>query len=186
MATLMSFGLYYIEHNQLLTLESREIITSDIVESRIKDISELATVSYKYKDVLQLRDYKEFSGVKIPFSEKSFILVYKGEIKAGVDLSDMKVEVVNEGKVFIEIPTAKILTHTVDEKSVEVVDENDGLFNELKYEDFLQVIGDKKILMEKELATEGFLEDANGQVEKVIRGLLLDSEIKSVEIKFIK
>lgn len=181
----MSFGLYYIEHNQLLNLESKEIITSDIIESRIKEISELATVSYRYKDVLQLRDHKEINGIKIPFSEKSFILVYRGEVKAGVDLSDLKIDVAEDGTVEIEIPTAKILNHTVDEKSIEVIDESDGLFNELKYEDFLQVIGDKKIVMEKELASEGFLEDANGQVEKVIKTLLLGGEINSVEVNFV-
>ena len=179
------YGLYYFEHNQLLEVESKEIITSDIVESRINEISELATVSYRYKDVLQLRDHKEFNGVKIPFSEKSFILVYKGEVKAGIDLSDIEIEVDDSNNVKIICQSSKILTHTIDENSIQVVDENDGFLNELKYEDFFQVISEKKIMMEKELDNEGFLKQGNDQIEKVLQTLLLHGDIETLEVEFI-
>ena len=64
-----------------------------VLETRLSELRELATVSYRYTNMAQFQNSSDFYGVKIPFTTKRFILTYDGEIKAGVDLSLAQVEV---------------------------------------------------------------------------------------------
>ena len=76
-----------------------------VLETQIRDISELASVTYTYTNMAQFESSNDFYGVKIPFTTKSFILTYDGTIKAGVDLSQATVDV--EGStVRITLPQA--------------------------------------------------------------------------------
>jgi len=177
-------SLYYFEHNALKIIEEKEIITSDIIESQIAQIAEISSVKYNYRDVLQMTNHRKINGMKVPFTEKSFIIVYNGYVKAGVDLTDVEVTVDDGKYVTVTIPNARILDNVIDEKTIDVVDETSSMFNELKMDDYFEVISAKKDVVAENLIEEGFLDEANKHVELLIKGILNVEEIEGVSVVF--
>ena len=86
--------------------------------------------------------------MKIPFTTKSFILTYDGTVKAGVDLDGAEVSV-SGTTVTITLPEAEILSHEIDEDSMEVFDEKTSIFNPFTVEDFTSFQSDQKAAMEE-------------------------------------
>ena len=142
-----------------------------VLETRLTEISELATVTYAYTNMAQFQSSNDFYGMKVPFTTKSFILTYDGVIKAGVDLSQATVEAA-EGAVTVTLPAAAILSHTIDEASVEVFDEKTSIFNPFTVEDFTAFQADQKTAMETRALDRGLLEEAREKAEASIRQLL--------------
>lgn len=142
-----------------------------VVESRLVQISELATVSYQYTNVGQFSSSNDFYGVTIPFTTKKFILTYDGVIKAGVDLSQAQVSISGDN-VTITLPAARILSHEIFEDSMEVFDEKTSIFNPFTVEDFASFQADQKAEMEEKALERGLLTQAADQAEGSIRTLL--------------
>ena len=105
-------------------------IDAVVLQNQLTEIRELATVTYAYTNMAQFESSNDFYGVKVPFTTKSFILTYDGTIKAGVDLDGAEVNVSGTA-VTITLPEARILSHGIDEDSVEVFDEKTSIFNPL-------------------------------------------------------
>ena len=142
-----------------------------VLETQIRDISELASVTYTYTNMAQFESSNDFYGVKIPFTTKSFILTYDGTIKAGVDLSQATVDM--EGStVRITLPQAAILSHEIDEDSVEVFDEKTSIFNPFTVEDFTAFQADQKAAMEERALSSGLLEEARAKAVSGVEQLL--------------
>ena len=66
---------------------------------------------------------------------KTFIITYNGSIKAGIDLKQAKISIDND-QLNITLPAAKILSHEIDEKSIEVYDESSNIFNQISINDY--------------------------------------------------
>lgn len=146
-----------------------------VLESRLTEISELASVTYSYTNMAQFENSNDFYGVKVPFTTKKFILTYDGVIKAGIDLSQAKVEVVG-GEVRVRLPEAQILSHEMDENSVEIFDEKKSIFNPFNVEDFTTFQAEQKKVMEEKALERGLLEEAQAKAEDSVR-LLLSSAL---------
>ena len=101
-------------------------IDTVVLQNQLSEIRELATVTYAYTNMAQFESSNDFYGVKIPFTTKSFILTYDGTVKAGVDLDGAEVSV-SGTTVTITLPEAEILSHEIDEDSMEVFD---GIYEE--------------------------------------------------------
>ncbi len=142
-----------------------------VVENRLTQISELATVSYQYTNMAQFSSSNDFYGVTLPFTTKEFILTYDGVIKAGVDLAQAKVTVGDTAATVI-LPAARILSHEIDEGSVEVFDEKTSIFNPFTVEDFASFQADQKAEMEAKALEKGLLAQAAEQAEKSVSALL--------------
>ena len=142
-----------------------------VVENRLTQISELATVSYQYTNMAQFSSSNDFYGVTLPFTTKEFILTYDGVIKAGVDLAQAKVTVGDTAATVI-LPAARILSHEIDEGSVEVFDEKTSIFNPFTVEDFASFQADQKAEMEAKALEKGLLAQAVEQAEKSVSALL--------------
>ena len=123
-------------------------MTSDLLSQQIQDISELATVEYNYTNMGKFENQATFYGWKVPFTTKSFIISYDGKIKAGVDMTQVEVNV-SKKKIKVTVPKAKILSHEIDEKSIEVFDETKNIFNQISITDYNQFAIDQKDKMEK-------------------------------------
>ena len=95
-------------------------IDTVVLQNQLSEIRELATVTYAYTNMAQFESSNDFYGVKIPFTTKSFILTYDGTVKAGVDLDGAEVSV-SGTTVTITLPEAEILSHEIDEDSMEAV-----------------------------------------------------------------
>ena len=128
--------------------EGNTEMSAVVLENRLTEISELATITYSYTNMAEFENSRDFYGVKLPFTTKSFIITYDGEINAGVDLSKAEVSV-RGTRVNITLPEAEILSHQIDEDSIEVFDETTSIFNPLKVEDYQAFNKDQKKKMEE-------------------------------------
>ena len=166
--------------------EEPTTITSDLLSQQIQGISELASVEYNYTNMGKYENQATFYGWKVPFTTKSFILSYDGKIKAGIDMS--LVEVHMSGKnINISIPEAKILSHEIDEKSIEVFDETKNIFNQISITDYNQFAINQKKSMESKAQEKGLLEEAQNKAKETIQtfveSMYSSSDDYKIEIK---
>lgn len=134
-----------------------------LIEEQISEISELATLEYRYKSNAKYDGgAKKALGISIPFTSKSMLVYYEGTIKIGTDLSgtDIKLDIEAE-TLDIKVPTSKILSHEIDMDSWEVLDVKNGLFNSVTPEDNAEFIKTQKNNMEADLLETDMLSEAN-------------------------
>src|SRR5881396_4333677 len=95
--------------------------TATIVQ-QVQTLSELVTVKYVLEKVVILDDIKWYG-------ENRVLLVAHGIIKAGVDLQEIKPEDVRveDKKVVVKLPPARITDVYLDDKKTRVVDRTTGL-----------------------------------------------------------
>ena len=146
-------------------------IDAVVLQNQLTEIRELATVTYAYTNMAQFESSSDFYGVKIPFTTKSFILTYDGTIKAGVDLDGAAVDI-SGTTVTVTLPEARILSHEIDEDSVEVFDEKTSIFNPFTVEDFTSFQADQKAAMEERALSRGLLEEARSKAVSSVKQLL--------------
>ena len=164
--------------------EAAKEIDIAVINAEIHDIGELATIEYLYTDAGKFEDPAELFGKEIPFSftTKSFIAKWDGSIKAGVDISKVTAEVnESEKKIVVHIPKAEILSHEVDDESIETLDEKDGLFNKLKIDDIRAFDANSKDAMEKRAIENGLLDKALENAKAIIRKLIDNDIVKELE-----
>lgn len=118
-------------------------ITSAFVEQRISEISELATLHHHYRKNANYQDAKKLLEYmpdwRINKSIKEFMLIYQGDVKLGYNLKDIKTSIDPITKtILIILPEPKILSHSIDFKSIQVLWEKQGWFNDIRFEDFKQ------------------------------------------------
>ena len=131
-------------------------ITSTTIKNQLTEINELALYSYDYSKVGKFSNKLSFNGWKIPLTQKTFIITYDGSIKAGIDLKQAKISIDNE-QLNITLPAAKILSHEIDENSIEVYDESSNIFNQISINDYKSFATKEKKKNEKEAISNGIL-----------------------------
>lgn len=146
-------------------------ISAVVLQNRLSEISELATVAYHYTNMAQYENSGQISGIVIPFTTKRFILTYDGVIKAGVNLAEAKVQA-SGPDVHVTLPEAGILSHELDEESVEIFDEKTSIFNPFHVEDFTSFQSEQKTAMEEKAVGQGILEEAREKAAEQVRLLL--------------
>lgn len=149
-------------------------MTSDLLSQQIQSISELAVVEYNYTNMGKFENQATFYGWKVPFTTKSFIISYDGKIKAGIDMSLVEVNIKGK-KININVPESKILSHEIDEKSIEIFDETKNIFNQISITDYNQFAIDQKDKMETSVKEKGILKEAQEKAEKVITSFIKSS-----------
>ena len=107
----------------------------------------------------------------IPFTTKRFIVAYEGSILAGVDLARAKVEL-GEERLTVTLPEAEILSHEIDEDSLEIFDETKNIFNPITLEDYTGFQSDQKGKMEEKAIAGGLLTQAGEQAKLVAEQVL--------------
>lgn len=183
---IFALGAYIISN-----LKSKEkiSISSETVESSLKEAKELTTLKYNYKNVASYENSQEFHGITLPFTTKKFLYTYQGEINAGVDLDKARVDVNEASKIIsVTLPQASILSHDIDENSVMVYDEKNSIFNPLKLEDYSDFRKEEEAKVEKEAIDKGLLEEAKEKSEKAVKEILeinpIISKEYTINIKF--
>lgn len=141
--------------------------------SEIQDIGELATVEYLFTDAAQFTNSKQFQGWDIPFTEKSFLLRWNGVIKAGIPLDQVSVQI-QEGKkrILVSVPAAQILSCQIDTDSVEVLDEQNSLFNSISVDDKIQLDVATEQAMKDRAIESGLLEKAQQNAQDLLTRLI--------------
>ena len=137
----------------------------------MEQVSQLATAKYYYTNMGQFEQHGEFYGVKLPFSTKRFIVSYDGNIQAGIRLRDAAIEI-SETQLTVTLPAAEILSHEMDEDSLQVFDETRSIFNPITIEDYNGFLADQKDAMEAKAIANGLLDDARTNAGAVLEPLL--------------
>lgn len=153
--------------------EAEPVITGDLLGEHLRSAQELVTVAYYYTSMGRFENQVDFYGWKVPFTAKSFIVSYDGVIKAGVDLSQVQVEVDEiRQAVTVRLPGSRILSHEIPEDSIEVFDESDNLFNRITIEDYTGFTLDQKKAMEQRAEDNGLLTSADEKARAAVESLL--------------
>ena len=144
---------------KLYTDTKQTNITSEFVEQQISEISELATLHHHYRKNANFQDAKRLLEYipdwRINKSIKEFSLVYQGDVKLGYDLKDIKILVEpNTQSIFIYLPEPKILSHSIDFESIQILWEKQGWFNNIRFEDFKQFFISEQKKYEQENSAE--------------------------------
>lgn len=148
-------------------------INLDIIYSEIGEIGELATEEYLFTDAARYSDSKMIKSVKVPLTEKSFLLKWSGVIKAGVNLELVNIEVNEDEKtIVVSIPSAEILSYQIDNDSVEVYNEKNNIFNRITVEDKIKFDTATEDAMKERAIENGILEKAQNNAQTILRRLL--------------
>ncbi len=162
-------GIVFINHAR--DTEPKAVMTSTQLSSQLEDIGELATVKYLYTNMGKFEESNEFKGFKIPFTTKRFIVTYDGIIKAGIDTTDMTIDV-KDNIITVSLPPSRILSHQVDNDSLQVFDETNNIFNQIKIEDYSDFCAEQETAMEQKAIASGLLDEADEKAKSVICDIL--------------
>ena len=152
------------------------ILDAKEVSSKLAEISELATIEYQYNNV-GLHFYKgdklPGTDIVIPYTGTTVAISMDGTVKAGIDLSEVKIECDHAKKcVTVRMPEAKILSNALDEDSIKVCIDDQSIFNRLsqaQHNELRKQIKDKGIEMAKK---SDILKLSGERAQKVIRDLV--------------
>lgn len=164
-------------------------ITSTEITQQLQDIEELATLSYNYTKVGKFSNSLQFNGWDIPLTQKSFLITYDGQLKAGIKMDKIKVDVSNNN-ITVSIPDIEILSNEIDESSIEVYDESRNIFNPISVNDYATFATSQKEAVEAEAIENGLLSEAATKTQDTIKKYLNaipDIEGKyQIDVKFIE
>ena len=148
-------------------------ITNETIGVQFKEIKEMSTIQYKYKQLASREDWNTLFNIKLPFTKSSFILTYTGVLKLGIDFAETKIEV-DEGSKTIKVtlPESKVLSNEIDMKSIKVYDETNSIFNPVKIDDYAQFTQSGKENAEADARESGIFEQSKEVAKKIITELL--------------
>ena len=149
-------------------------ITSETVEENLRGIGEFTSQEYNFKEVDTIdKDKISLGSVSIPFTGAKYVYSYKGTIKAGIDFTEINVDLDDKNKIVtLILPDAKILSTEIDESSFEVYNSKQGLFNKVSIEDFAQSRETLKQNAEESAVEFGLLDSAGKNAETMLMSLL--------------
>lgn len=172
--------VWYMQNggNAFGTIQESVEINSVTVKEIIAPASELVTLKKEYTDFDTYENSKELFGKKLPFTTDKVIFTYSGVISAGIDLSEVELDVNNDKKtITITLPDAKILSHEIDEKSFEFYEIKNSILNETSFEDYTTLrAGLKERQEEKVLSDKEFMRSVEDSAENVIKGFLTSAD----------
>lgn len=141
-------------------------ITAAYISERIKSVSELTTAELSYNGLII------YSEGDIPLiTKKGFSMRYTADIRAGIDLSNIKADV-TDGKVVIDVPEAQVQSVDVDSDSIEFYDERYALFNWTQKEDVVDAISIAQEDASSHANITGLVKKASEQTEIIIKSIL--------------
>jgi len=164
----------------IIEVDTRVEIDSELLESSVRQIAELATLTQRYTEVSFFEDQTRVAiwgwQFNLPGTARSFILRFSGDIRFGIHAGDIQIRVVENhddyGAIYVYLPEAVILTHAIDIESIELLDERTGIFTRLELEDFTSFIAEQQRYIEDRTSTRQFLTDAQQNAEEAIYALL--------------
>ncbi len=158
--------------------------TSPVVVEGVRDLDQLATVRWTESVVVT----KETGGnaIKKTLTGEKVVLVAKGEVEAGVDLSSLKRDdvQVEDNRVQIKLPDPEILGSSLDEENTRLYDRDQGLLR-LRPDD--ELVEEAHTDAEDEILAaaqkNGILDTAEQNAESSIRAFVTTLGFDEVEFE---
>ena len=154
------------------------------VLNTITKVIELNTVKYNYSNVITVQKDKSFKNIKIPFTNKSFIIKYNGIIKGGIESQDINIVKNTGNEISIEIDQCRILDHYIDDENIYVYDASNSIFNKLEAQEVLDELNTSKKEYEQKIINEGFMEEIKNITKISLVNMLENIGYQEITITF--
>lgn len=173
-----------VAYFQSFKVQKQTNIPSALISHQIASIQELATSQYHYTNMGTFEDYSTWRNLKLPFTTKEFVVSYDGNVTASVNINDVKTHV-KDKTIAVTLPQAHILSHQIDEKSLNVFNETSSVFNRLSIEDVYHFTDQQKEKIEREAIDKGLLEEATLKAQQLIQEVLqTQPDLKGYKVVF--
>lgn len=159
--------------------------TSKVLNA-IEQVIEVGTTKYTYSNIITVTKDKSFKNIKIPFSEKSFIIKYNGVIKGGINFSDVKIVENDRKSISLEIEKCSLIDHYIDDKNVYVYDIKNSIFNKVDINEVLEELSKNKKEYESKVIKEGFMDEVKNNTKKALESGLKNLGYEEVKVTFKK
>ncbi|SFX12626.1 DUF4230 domain-containing protein [Ruminococcus sp. XPD3002] len=160
------------------TVTTEEALTSITLDEILEPASELVSLKYCYTDADIYEKNKEWKGMTVPFTTDKVVFTYSGTISAGIDISEVKYEIINDAKrIIVTLPEAKVLSHEMDEKGFKFYDVKKSVFTQTSLDDYTALMAELKEAKEKKLKEDGeFFKEVEENAQSVLENFLTVSE----------
>lgn len=145
-------------------------LSSTSIQEQLTNTSELATAKLDYRGLVRY-EQGDISFI----NKKAFSMVYDAQVRAGVDLSQARVEV--SGKtVTVTVPAPQMLGIEIDPNSLEFYDSTYSLFNWENKQDTAEALKLAQSDAEAKVDQTGMLDQARSQAHTLVENLLAPFE----------
>lgn len=159
-----------------------------LVQDRIVELSELATLKYEYSHVIVSRTNREVSLIglsDIKFAEAIKLIEYSGYLKAGTDFTNIKLSYDDKKQsMLVQVPKSKILDNVAETENTKVTDIKGNIFSDYPSQTIMDEITKDKEKVEEKKVNQGFLKEADKATEKLLISFLNSNGYENVTIEF--
>lgn len=170
--------------SKIIFKEQQQVKDTSKVLNTIEKVAQLSTSKYNYSNIITITKDKSFKNIKIPFSQKSYIVKYNGVVKGGVNLKNINIMKNNKNSITIDVNKWGIIDHYIDEENVYVYDMKNALFNRIDVNEVLKELSKSKKEYEKKIIDEGFLKEVQASIRKNLESNLRNLGYKDIIINF--
>ena len=178
------------------TFDTRESIDSAILEHSVREIGELATLSYSYETIVVVDEQNtvDIFGIEfnVPGTARSLIITFEGRMRFGIDMDEVRITISEQDEnmynMRISLPNPTIQTHEIDMESILLLDERAGIFVSFDLEDYTHFIADRKEYVETRTSTQNLVSQARESAQRSIYIFLrnlLDEEYYDISFNWI-
>lgn len=167
-------------------VEVQHQVTAEELSAGLNDMGRLITAEYYFTAVASAStQLAPILGIKLGFTESSFLASYDGVITAGIDFSLIRVEKDEErGRVTVTMPPAAILNVDIDPDSFQLYSETTSIFTDITAEDYNNALLELEATEREKALARGILDNADENARKLVRSFiesLLDPAEYAVE-----
>ena len=163
------------------------------VTEKVSEIAELSVLDFKYSNATSITDSRTIEKYKkkvnLPFTKKSIVMTYDGDIKIGVDADKITVDITKGSDDAIEeitvgLPPLKITSNDIDRDSIKYPLEKNNILNNITSEDYANMEEEGKATMAEAVANNGAMDRAKEELKITITGYLAAMYGDDVKITF--
>lgn len=167
-------------------VEVQHQVTAEELSAGLNEMGQLITAEYYFTAVASAStQLAPILGIKLGFTESSFLAGYDGVITAGIDFSLIRVEKDEEkGRVTVTMPAAVIFNVDIDPDSFQLYNETSSIFTDITAEDYNNALLELEATEREKALARGILDNADENARKLVRsfiGSLLDPAEYDVE-----
>ncbi len=167
-------------------VEVQRQVTAEELSAGLNEMGQLITAEYYFTAVASAStQLAPILGIKLGFTESSFLAGYDGVITAGIDFSLIRVEKDEEkGRVTVTMPAAVIFNVDIDPDSFQLYNETSSIFTDITAEDYNNALLELEATEREKALARGILDNADENARKLVRsfiGSLLDPAEYDVE-----
>lgn len=175
-------GILFFKPSIISTSKSSD---TALVKEQLVELSEWTTLKYEYSKVIISRSSKNVPLIDLKLAEAIKLIEYDGYLKAGTDLSKLQLSYNETTKqLLVKVPNSKILDNVADTDTAKVTDVKGDLFSDYQSQQIFDDINKEKNKIEKKKIEQGFLEEADERIQKLLTSFLKTNGYSKVTIKF--